>query len=459
MTQPPPTPSPRPRAAQPRRVLALVAALASLASVLVVGGSPAGAAVVPGASVVGVVAHAAGDGYWVASTDGRVSALGAAPDLGDGPAGSVGMTATPSGNGYWLVTGSGLVAAFGDAPFLGDVRSIPLSRPIVGMATTPSGGGYWLVASDGGIFNFGDAAFFGSTGAMRLNQPIVGMSATGSGRGYWLVASDGGIFSFGDARFLGSTGGIVLNRPITGMSTTPSGRGYWLVASDGGIFSFGDATFHGSLGANGELAVGMATVPGGYWLVTADGRVVALSSTARYASQGSCPPWLFACAGPSGMSNSGASAISAEIVERHNAERVARGLAPLVWDPDLAALGVGWSTQMTTSGFFHRTLSQLFSDPVVGGRYDALGENLYRGGGSYATAGYAHDGWMDSAGHRANLLNGGYDAIGVGVFCDGSGQLWATVYFGRSRGNATPVASAAPPATPQVFSDGGGPRC
>jgi uncharacterized protein YkwD len=455
----PPSPTHAPRAAGPRRVVALLASLAVLAGLLVGGSAPSGAAVVPGAAVVGLVAHSSGNGYWVASTDGRVSALGAAPDLGDGPSGAVGMTATPSGNGYWIVTGNGLVQEFGDARFLGDVRSTPLSRPIVGMATSPSGNGYWLVASDGGIFTFGDATFAGSTGSMRLNQPIVGMAATPSGRGYWLVASDGGIFAFGDARFQGSTGGTPLNRPITGMSATPSGRGYWLVASDGGMFAFGDATFHGSLGANGELAVGMATSPGGYWLVTADGRVVAFSSTGRYTGAGGCAPWLFACSGTGGLPTSGTTAIAAEIVERHNDERTARGMAPLVWDPDLAALGVGWSTQMTTNGFFHRTLSQLFSDPVVGARYDALGENLYRGGGTYATAGWAHDGWMESAGHRANLLNGGYDSIGVGVFCDGSGQLWATVYFARSRGSGTPVSSGAPALNPRVHGDGGGPSC
>jgi hypothetical protein len=113
--------------------------------------------------------------------------------------------ASAAGPGYWLGTTAGKVRPFGDAPRLGSVGKT-LAQPVVGMAATPSAAGYWLVASDGGVFAFGDARFVGSTGAIRLNRPIVGMAATPSGAGYWLVASDGGIFAFGDAPFFGSSG-------------------------------------------------------------------------------------------------------------------------------------------------------------------------------------------------------------------------------------------------------------
>ena len=39
--------------------------------------------------------------------------------------------------------------------------------------------------------------------------------------------------------------------------------------------------------------------------------------------------------------------------------------------------------------------------------------------------------WMNSAGHRANILNGGYNVAGVGVACNGFGQLYATQNFGQ----------------------------
>jgi myo-inositol-hexaphosphate 3-phosphohydrolase len=221
-----------------------------------------------------------GDGYWMAATDGRVFAFGAAEDHGEAASPPafpvVGMAATPDGGGYWLVTARGQVLRFGNAGALGDVSGVAINRPIVGMAATPTGQGYWLVASDGGVFTFGDAPFRGSLGGIALNKPVVGMAGTPTGQGYWLVASDGGVFTFGDAPFRGSTGGVVLNRPITGMAATPSGQGYWLVAADGGVFSF-NAPFHGSTGAMppGAPAVGMAATPdgGGYWLAGQDGAV------------------------------------------------------------------------------------------------------------------------------------------------------------------------------------------
>ena len=226
--------------------------------------------------VVGMARTPTGNGYWLASRDGRVFSFGAADHHGSvspaPPSPVVGIAATPTGRGYWLATENGSIYSFGDAGFFGSLGNVPLAKPIVGIAATPSGGGYWMVAEDGGIFTFGNAGFFGSTGAIRLNQPITGMAATPSGGGYWLVARDGGIFTFGNAGFFGSTGALRLVRPIAAMASTPSGGGYWLVAGDGGLFTFGDAAFLGSLGGSGltEPAVGIVSSKSGrgYWIVT-----------------------------------------------------------------------------------------------------------------------------------------------------------------------------------------------
>ena len=165
---------------------------------------------------------------------------------------SIVIPAGAAGQGYAIATDQGKVFTYGSTPNGGSVLG-QLAMPIVGIFTVPGKDGYWLVASDGGIFSFGDAAFYGSTGALRLNKPIVGMAATASGNGYWLTASDGGIFTFGDAPFQGSTGSVQLNKPIVSMMRAP-GNGYWLVASDGGIFTFA-APFYGAGSGNG-LAVG-----------------------------------------------------------------------------------------------------------------------------------------------------------------------------------------------------------
>ncbi|MGH9088334.1 MAG: L,D-transpeptidase [Acidimicrobiales bacterium] len=198
-----------------------------------------------------------------------VASFGAATDGASSLPGPVaGIAAAPGGNGYWVVTSDGVVTAEGSAQSHGSLAGMTLNQPIVGMAGTAGGTGYWLVAADGGIFSFGDATFAGSMGGHALNAPIVGMAAAPSGKGYWEVASDGGIFSFGDAAFYGSMGGQPLNQPIVGMAATPDGAGYWLVAADGGIFAFGDAPFDGA-GVGAPLdapAIGLAASPTGYWI-------------------------------------------------------------------------------------------------------------------------------------------------------------------------------------------------
>ena len=59
----------------------------------------------------------------------------------------------------------------------------------------------------------------------------------------------------------------------------------------------------------------------------------------------------------------------------------------------------------------------------------ALGENLAQAGpGTSAWA--IEDAWMSSAPHRANILNGGFNRIGVGVTVDGAGRVWMVALFG-----------------------------
>jgi ribosomal protein L24E len=258
--------------------------------------SPSGLHPTPALWVVSTLSSG-GQGYWLASSDGTVTAFGNATSHAfpqrAAPSGVtrlepaalalnspiVGIAATPDKGGYWLAGGDGGIFAYGDAPF---------NRPIVGIAANPAGHGYWEVASDGGIFAFGGAQFYGSMGGTRLNQPVTGIVATPDGKGYWEVAADGGIFSFGDARFEGSTGSLHLNQPIVGLAATSNGLGYWLVAKDGGIFAFGDAHFFGSTGGTGVVApiTAMLAAPdgAGYLLASTDGSVFAFRDAGYFGS-------------------------------------------------------------------------------------------------------------------------------------------------------------------------------
>jgi hypothetical protein len=247
----------------------------------------AGATTRPGSG--GAVAHVsagptASAGYWLASTDGHVTAFGDAPSYGSaaGPLAApvVGLASTPDGRGYWLAAADGGVFAFGDASFDGSMGGRHLNRPVVGIAAAP-GGGYWLVGADGGVFAFGAAAFDGSMGADHLDAPVVGIAAAPGG-GYREVASDGGVFAFGTS-FFGAATSAHPAAPIVGITPVSQG-GYFEVGADGGVFSYGPgATFAGSLGGNTLAApiVGMADVSSGgpdstsagYDLVGADGGV------------------------------------------------------------------------------------------------------------------------------------------------------------------------------------------
>jgi hypothetical protein len=62
-----------------------------------------------------------------------------------------------------------------------------------------------------------------------------------------------------------------------------------------------------------------------------------------------------------------------------------------------------------------------------------------------ATSGSVHTGWMHSEGHRQNVLQPGYDAIGIGVYCAPDGLIWAVENFGRYTSSSRPPYSESSP--------------
>ncbi|MHB1503946.1 MAG: fibronectin type III domain-containing protein [Acidimicrobiales bacterium] len=242
------------------------------------GGSLPGIGVVPAAPVVGIASTPDGHGYWLAGADGGVFSFGTARFFGSIPGSHVprfgpvvGIASTPDGHGYWLVSSDGFVYRFGDAGYFGPVDPAKAGvRSVVGIASTPDGHGYWLVSSDGAVYAFGDATSRGSLAGKRadLTSPVVGIASTPDGHGYWLVSSDGKVYPFGTAVSYGSPApsDLSLSHPVVGIASTPDGHGYWLVSSDGAVYAFGDAGFFGSLpaahlGSAWGPVVGMAAFP------------------------------------------------------------------------------------------------------------------------------------------------------------------------------------------------------
>jgi uncharacterized protein YkwD len=115
--------------------------------------------------------------------------------------------------------------------------------------------------------------------------------------------------------------------------------------------------------------------------------------------------------------------IRAAIVCLHNQVRAEHGLPTLKGNSRLRRAAEGHSADMVSAKFFDHTTPRgvTMVDRILRVRYVRsnqgwlLGENLEWGTGRLATPQGAIDAWMDSPGHRANLLKRGYRDMGVGI--------------------------------------------
>ena len=111
-----------------------------------------------------------------------------------------------------------------------------------------------------------------------------------------------------------------------------------------------------------------------------------------------------------------------------NRDRTRAGLPALAWDDRLGGLALEWSHQMAaTRNFSHRNLGAALGE-LPG--FTRLAENILVGQCGM-TGAEMHQAWMNSSGHRANIMSGSYNAIGIGVVCSSDGRVWATEDFGR----------------------------
>lgn len=151
--------------------------------------------------------------------------------------------------------------------------------------------------------------------------------------------------------------------------------------------------------------------------------------------------------------------IARHIFDRVNAERAERGLEPVAWNGELAAVARRWSEEMARTGRFeHQDPRELLRRDRLSG-FAGVGENIFRATGP-VPAGEIHAGWMRSPGHRANVLNPGWNRLGIGVFCAEDGSVWATQQFGRTAGaDRPPVSEETPPKEPIARPEPTGPRC
>ncbi|HVM53926.1 MAG TPA: cell wall-binding repeat-containing protein [Acidimicrobiales bacterium] len=167
------------------------------------------------------------------------------------------------------------------------------------------------------------------------------------------------------------------------------------------------------------------------------------------------------CAGPvPGTAAWIEAATEADLFDRINAERAARGIAPLGHDPDLAALAKEWSQTMGATGsYVHRDLRGVFDDPRFAGRIRSVGENIFLNRFHEDSGWFLHDGWMHSDGHRRNILRESWDIGGVGVHCAPDGVMWATQNFATLSTSDARPSTDTPPLEPIVATRRDGLRC
>ncbi|MFE7271454.1 sigma-70 family RNA polymerase sigma factor [Streptomyces sp. NPDC057623] len=123
----------------------------------------------------------------------------------------------------------------------------------------------------------------------------------------------------------------------------------------------------------------------------------------------------------------------AQVVALVNKERSAAGCGPVSEDPLLDKAALGHSEDMDARDFFDHTNPD-GADPgqritAAGYTWSTYGENIAMG---QQTPEAVMESWMNSPGHRANILNCSFKDIGVGVH-KASGGPWWTQNFGAKQ--------------------------
>lgn len=122
--------------------------------------------------------------------------------------------------------------------------------------------------------------------------------------------------------------------------------------------------------------------------------------------------------------------IENQVVQLTNQERAKYGLKPLVADWELARVARYKSADMRDRNYFSHT-SPTYGSPFdmmknFGISYRSAGENIAAG---QRTPQEVVTAWMNSEGHRKNILSSGYTHIGVGYAQGGSKQHYWTQMF------------------------------
>lgn len=127
--------------------------------------------------------------------------------------------------------------------------------------------------------------------------------------------------------------------------------------------------------------------------------------------------------------DSSVTAFETEVVRLVNEARIQNGLKPLTANWELSRVARYKSQDMVDNRYFSHT-SPTYGSPfqmitAFGLSYRTAGENIAYGQRSPQAV---VNGWMNSPGHRANILNASFTQIGVGYVA--SGNYWTQMFIG-----------------------------
>lgn len=184
--------------------------------------------------------------------------------------------------------------------------------------------------------------------------------------------------------------------------------------------------------------------PSGVWARTAIGVILSLTT----ASCGVFPQWIerlpqipsssdSSPVPPAPVQSPQTAEMEVQIQQQINQIRQQQGLSELQTNEKLAEVARRYSQQMAEQNFFSHTsptggtlTQRVRSAGIV---YSLVGENLFKSTNIPQPVGAAVEGWMDSPGHRENILRSQYRETGVGVWQDGE-TYYVTQLFLRSFG-------------------------
>ncbi len=146
-----------------------------------------------------------------------------------------------------------------------------------------------------------------------------------------------------------------------------------------------------------------------------------------------------AFSGPAAMRAEGKAPVSIcneqewEVLKIVNKERTGKGFAPLSMIRSLQTANDVRAKEIFTSFSHTRPDGSSCFTALQGINYNTAGENIAAG---YATPEAVMIGWMNSPGHKANIMSGSFTHMGVGYYHNGGGSYqnyWTQMFIGNCK--------------------------